>query len=342
MAIVRSEGKRCKYSGLLGCDSVWGCFVCAGRILAGYARDLNVLVEHHGFARTLLGSFTTRHYRDDDLGWLRKRQSQCFTDLLGGKGWGLVRKRFGIVGVVRAIDVTFGKASGFHAHLHPLFLLTHSHDGKAGRRELADINAQLFERWRSIVRRRMGEKYVPNADHGVLLKPCYRADYLVKMGVSLEVTGAFSKTAKNGNCSMLEVAIRAVDGDERFREVFRSYARGMKGAKFLTWSKGAKQVLEEVKHDGDEEALSEETLVATIPDETWRLVRGIPGARVELLEAGEDRGTEGVIKRIELWLGVEHAVRAGPALRPLRKIDRVLTLDFAAVGASASEIASRT
>ncbi len=331
--IVRTEDGRCKYSGLLCCDSVWGCFVCAGRILAAYASDLNVVVEHHGFARTLLGSFTTRHYRDDDLQWLRREQSRCFTELLAGKGWRLVRERFGIVGVVRAIDVTFGVASGFHAHLHPLLFLARSHEGKVGRRELAAINAELFKRWCSIVRRRMGEKYVPNEDHGVLLKPCYRADYLVKMGVSLEVTGSFSKTAKNGNCSMLEIAVRAADGDERFREVFRTYARGMKGAKFLTWSKGAKKVLKEARRDADE-PVHDETLVASIPNKVWRLIRGIPASKVELLEAGEDRGNEGVAQRIELWIGVEHAVRAGPALRHLAKADRVLALDFGTVRAS--------
>jgi hypothetical protein len=341
VSIVRAEGKRCKYSGLLRCDSVWGCFVCAGPILARYAADLNAVVEHHGFARTLIGSFTTRHDRDDDLRWLRREQSKCFTELLAGRGWGLVTERFGIVGVLRAIDVTFGEASGFHSHLHPLFFLKRSHEAEGGRRELAAINAKLFARWCGIVRRRMGEKYVPNEEHGVLLKPCYRADYLVKMGVSLEIAGAFSKRAKNGNYSMLELAARAAEGDEHLRAVFREYTHGMKGAKFLTWSKGAKALLERAKPKAEEQEPPEATVIATFPNEVWRLVRGIRNAKIDLLELAEDRGHEGVAERLTEWLGHDQTARAGPALRPLATTRHVLELDFTGAGSSSVAASSR-
>jgi hypothetical protein len=325
--IVRGDGKRCGYSGLLGCDSVWGCFVCAGKILAQYAGDLNAVVEHHGFNRTLLGSFTTRHFADDDLKWLRREQSKCFTELLAGKGWGLIKERFGVVGVVRAIDVTYGEASGFHSHLHPLFFLSKPHEGRTARKELADINARLFQRWCSIVRRRMGDRYVPNQDHGVLLKPCYRADYLVKMGVSLEITGTFSKRAKNGNVSILEVAIRACDGDTRAGDVFRRYARDMKGAKFLTWSKGAKELLEQARPPEPEEEETEKDVVASIPNDSWRLLRGIRDVKVELLEVAEEKGEDGVLERVTFYVGAGHITRAGP--RAVVKVDRVLALNYA-------------
>lgn len=343
--VVSDDGGRCSYRQVLQCDNVWGCFVCQGRILARYAADLTAAVEQHGISRTLLGSFTTRHFWPDDLKWLRQKQALCFRKLLGSKTWRLFRERFGIVGIVRSSEVTFGWINGFHAHLHPLFFMNENRYEQGARREIDALNEALFRVWCGIVRRVMGEKYVPDEKHGIVLTPCYRADYVVKMGVSLEVTGSFSKKGKNGNISMLEVATRAAAGDKRYCEVFRRYTHGMKGAKLLTWDKGAKEILDRARQpqrdqpDGAKDE-SGRRLVARLPLGLWRELRVIPGAKVTILERGEDGGIEAIRAYVGQALGPEHAHRVSAeraSLRPLHKTlarhveaaeRRILELDY--------------
>ena len=308
---------RCGWHGLLTCGSPWVCFVCMRPKCASDAADLNAMVTHHGFDRTLLGSFTVRHEREDTCGGeepgerlksFRRKLTECFTKLLQGKGWVKLQKRLGVVALVRAIDITYGESNGFHAHLHPLFLLKSKHSSRRGRDVVKRLSAALFVRWCGIVRRHMGERFVPSEEHGIVLKPCYKADYLVKMGLGLELTAGYAKRGKNGNMSMFQVAERIVAGEEHLRGVWRDYSAGMFRAKQLTWSKEATAILEAaLAKTPEKEAseLGEPTVLVSFDNEEWRVarrkLRGVNAAL--LMQAGEDGGKAAVRLSLTNLLG---------------------------------------
>lgn len=287
-----------RYSGLLTCGSVWECPTCATRIRAARATELEraldghdagVVVEHgrRKCRRAAMLTLTISHGLGDDLRGMRKALGDAYRGLTRGKQWAAWKRRAGVAGVIRCLEVTHGE-NGWHPHLHVLLLLDEpvrkAELGRGGEWSPA-WRSWLVERWTTMVRRYVGNDHAPAEPHGVSLKPLNRDTYLAKLG--LEMADPFAKGAKNGNRSPWQIA-----GDyarsrvAREGELWRAYCDGMRGAQQLCWSAGLKRRFG-IANLSDEALLEEEgvtKVVMRIPRDAWVVIRS-----VGVVVAGERR-----------------------------------------------------
>ncbi len=237
-------------SGVLSCGSVWGCPACAARICSHRGDEIKAAVERwregtraeqesiakgesSGIAGRVLSmlTLTVRHERGFELRKMRKGMAAAWRSLWQGRA-GVERKRaWGIKHSVRALEVTHGE-HGWHPHYHIALFQNRTHT--------ADDVAELTEAWANAVVKHLGGRYRPNA-RGVDVKPLNVTSYLTKLG--LEVASSAEKKGRNGSLSPWQIAQRAANGDARCVRLWREYAKAMKGARQLFWSRGARRAL---------------------------------------------------------------------------------------------------
>ena len=287
--IVRANG-RATIRGVMRCGSVWECPACSLAVKVRRAQEVVPAVNRHGTDRVYLLTLTVRHATGDDLRLTRQGVSGAWQRVQRGAPWGRFKDRMGIVGSIRALEVTHG-SNGWHPHLH-ILLFARKLDESA----LAAAQSFLSDRWKSAVSRELGASNAPLDEVGCRLDKCHRADYIAKIG--LEMTNPGTKSGRNGGRCPLQIARDFVEsGDDRDRATWAAYCRGMKGARMLTWSKGLREQAGLVEDESDEaiataDEASEaevETLL-TIPGRTWDQVRKVNGAACRLLDAADKGG----------------------------------------------------
>lgn len=244
---VEAGTGRTFFSGCIRCNSVWECPVCAPRIMAGRAEELQTLNDAHraaGGALYLL-TLTLPHDEGDALKPLRKQVSRAWSNVTRGAPWKRWRERLGIVGTVRALEVTHGR-NGWHPHLHvALYCAEVLADSVS--RELTEFFAR---QWRRYVTERTPEGKVyraPSAEHGVTLQPLASAQYLTKMGLAGELTLSNTKEGREGHRTPWQILrdltraafTKGETGEDR--QLWCEFARSIKGARQLTYSKGLRQ-----------------------------------------------------------------------------------------------------
>jgi hypothetical protein len=231
--------------------------------------------------------------------------------MIRGAPWKRFAKRVGLVGLIRALEVTHGPENGWHPHIHALVL--------TGRRldtaELSDAAMWLSERWQECVHRALGDEHRPDYAHGCDLRPCHSADYIAKLGLELTAPGR-SKRAKGQNRTPMEIAYDFVtEGRRRDSDLWNDFCESMYGARMLTWSNDLRKKLGMPAEVSDEElselAEAHEVLVL-IAGRDWDRLRDTPGARTALLEAAEREGLRGLTALATL-LGSGPLARASPA-----------------------------
>ena len=248
-------------------------------------------------------TLTVRHRYGDELAALRQGVANAWTRFINGAPWKLFRERVGFVGFIRALEVTHG-GNGWHPHLHVVLLVQ---DGAALAAELA----WLSERWQACVVRELGAAAEPDAAHGVDLRPCYRADYLAKLG--LEVTAPSGKGGRGGNRTPWQIAAdlcalphahdaRSAEeiADDRAQDAYlwTTWCEDMRGARMLTWSRGLRETAGLGKEVADEDLVEGEgpndRTVAMVPAAVWDRVRKVSGLAAQVLAVAETEGAVGV------------------------------------------------
>lgn len=316
--------------GLQTCASVHLCPVCAGRIRSRRADELDAYAtawEERGGGIVLV-TLTMRHFARQTLKTLVRAQSGAWRSAIGsaGRPWRRIQEQFGVVGYVRAWEVTHG-ANGWHPHYHVVLFLEQPWD--VDRAE--EFRAALYARWERALARAGG--YQVSADRAVRVDlPTHgtggqvarylmkRTDGRVTVRVGAEMTRADAKKGRSGRRTPFEILgdIRdqlasAQEGTEISRladvRLWRQYEEGSHGVRALHWSTGMEDrlaALVDLDQATDEEIAAEveEELepVAVIPSETWyRHVVGVPGRRVALVEAVERNGLPALKRLIKQW-----------------------------------------
>jgi len=106
------------YSGLMRCGNVWGCVICATKVLRRRAEQIKALfdVVHKAGGSAVMVTFTSGHSLGDKLVDLLARQKLALRRLQQWTGLRcLVRDRSGHV---VATEVTYSQAAGWHPHSH--------------------------------------------------------------------------------------------------------------------------------------------------------------------------------------------------------------------------------
>lgn len=311
---VQTRDGRAHFHGLMRCGSAWECPVCQVALKTARAGEVVEVIEWHagrfGSDSVAMLTMTLRHGIGDDFRALRRGLARAWKSVQGGKAWRVARDRYGIVGYIRALELTHGNKHGWHPHLHVVLL--------AERPLPEEFRCWVSARWQRAVLRWLGPEHVPNDRNGCDLRPCHETDYLQKLG--LEVS-APDKVARGGSRTPLQLLAAFVhDGDLDAFDLYRDYVISMKGAKMLTWSRGLKKAAGVGKRTDQEIVDGEdagETHVLTMTGEAWDLLRDVAGLKRELLRRSEENAPY-VVRE---WLG--QLTLWPPGMNPIVEIEEL-------------------
>lgn len=233
--------------GVETCGSVWSCPVCAGKIAEGRRQEVERCLDAHDQTGgdVFMAAFTMPHQYADSCSELRAMVSGTWKKLIAGKAWVNAKQRWGVIGLIRALEVTHGK-NGWHPHLHVLFLTSHLSDDQQ-----AEFHFWLRDRWIALLEKNTDQVRDDKTRAAMFTRAVdfRKADntktaggYVAKWGVDSELTKANVKFSKKGGRSPWQLIADAMNGDHHARMLFREYALGFKGARQLTWSKGLRDV----------------------------------------------------------------------------------------------------
>lgn len=284
-------GYRAHYRGILRCGSGWECPVCGCQIRAERSRQVEQAVEVWGLDRVAMMSNTVRHGLGHDLRTVRRGETLAYSRFTRGEPWKRFKARYGVRHTIRALEVTHGR-NGWHPHLHVQLFL----DRPLSEEELASAKAWLGERWARCVARELGAEHVPDAVHGVDLRPSRRGDYGFK--IALEMADHGTKRARRGYRTPWQIAADyAAHGTDTDACLWRNYCAGMRGAKMHEWSKGLREAVGVASEKAEQEIVDGEQMpedepVAVLEPSAWLLISSAGTAAVlAILEAAENAGT---------------------------------------------------
>lgn len=307
---VHRVNGRAEFRGLQTCGSPWECTTCAERIARENAELLNVAaaVTRRRGGGVYTATLTIRHSVTMELAPLNHALHGAWRRVLQGTPWQRTRKRYGLVGYVKAIEVTYG-AAGWHPHLHIGFYT----DRRLTKRELESFEQWLAARWRRfIIAQNPGVNIVPNTDAGVRIRKLHKDDYLAKFGLGGELAKGFVKRAGDRNRTPWQILydLSRGAGSQRDLWTWREYTLAMFREHPLRWSPGLKTALDLQREletwRADERADArlagrdlEDAHLLSIDGRTWAAhIAGEPLELelAELVESGADP------PQLELWL----------------------------------------
>jgi hypothetical protein len=113
------------YGGLQTCGSVWMCPVCSAKVSERRRELLAKAIAVHTAAggRVLLATYTFSHRRCDALSATLDGFLAAQSGMTRNRPYRRVVDRCGYVGSVSALEVTWGRANGWHPHRHTLLFL---------------------------------------------------------------------------------------------------------------------------------------------------------------------------------------------------------------------------
>lgn len=262
------------FSGLETCGSVWACPVCAAKIAARRAEELReVLAWATANGHTVaLFTVTMRHHMGQKLADLWDAETKAWQAVTSGRRWVRDRDSYGVLGFVRAFEVTYG-VNGWHPHLHVILVL----EGAVASGDVATLGHSMFSRWKAQLHR---EGYDVSANNGGLdIKTTAGSvdvelsRYLAK-SLAMEVTHGHAKTGKNGGLTPFQIAQAVFDtGDADLLARWHEWEEVSKGRRQITWSRHLRQLAaldaEQSDEDVAAEDLGDEDLVLIDSADWW-------------------------------------------------------------------------
>lgn len=274
------EFKTTSYAGLQTCGSVWACPVCAAKIAERRRAEIVAAMASHkatGGTVTLL-TLTTPHQRKDNLGDLLAMQSKALHRFWSDREVKKVMADMGLIGQIRALEVTHGRKSdhnnGWHPHYHVLLFCGSGVDlSRFNKAQITDWQVKLYMRWAACcVRAGLGE---PSYKHGIKLDDGNKAaKYVSKWGLEDEMTKGHTKKALHGETPFDFLRAYLADGtDKQAAALFKEFAETFKGKRQLHWSRGLKARF--AIEDASDEELTERVeeravLLGLITIDQWR------------------------------------------------------------------------
>lgn len=244
-------------TGLMVCGSVWVCPVCAGRVserrrgevarAVSWARDNGLSM--------VLATFTLSHAATDSLSDSLEALNAAYLSMRRRRDYASLQASYGLTHSIKALEVTWGEAHGFHPHLHVLYTVPAAVEASALRSDLAGA-------WLPSLR---GRGRSADQAHGVDVRATWGDvhKYVSKMGrrwgAEDEVTKANTKRGREVAGEVRRFTpfdlLRSVrdTGDPVHAERFREYAEAMKGRRQLRWSPGFRELVGLPKDATDEE-----------------------------------------------------------------------------------------
>ena len=266
-----SDGsRRGGYAGYQSCGSVWACSCCSERVNAERQAEVQQALEgwldpYQG-REVLFLTLTLRHRRKHGARDVWDSLSRAWTRLVNSRTWRDTKAAYGIVGHLRATEVTHG-ANGWHVHAHVLLFVDRRHgdlwaagsrwayapNGRLSSGTIGRLDGELFAAWAAAVDR---EDMSPSRAHGLDLRKVHRSDamahYFTKAtygheasSAASEVTLSAHKRGRVGNRTPFQVLADVTGSDvAEGRDpvedlaLWHEYERASKGRRQLVWSRG--------------------------------------------------------------------------------------------------------
>lgn len=300
------------YSGLMRCGNVWGCVICASKVLRRRGDQIGALFDavHAVGGSALMITFTSGHKVGDGLGDLLERQKHALRLMQQWSGFRALTA--GRSGQVVATEVTYSDRAGWHPHSHQAWFFP----GAAPDTEA--LAARLFGHWQTACAK-VGLQTLERARDGQRIGVDVRrawdaSEYLTKWGrerdwsLSAEVTAGRMKTGKGGSLTawgILEDAI--IRGkDSPAAALWIEYLRGTKGFHCVSLS-GARKLLKgfdlPTNYDdwSDANEAGEGEVIGTVSaDMFYRVVKA--GGLGRLLEGARSGGLPGLDAELQSFI----------------------------------------
>jgi hypothetical protein len=272
------------YAGLGVCGSVWNCPVCASKISERRRKELESVITQHrangGFVSML--TLTVRHTYQDDLQTLLERLTKAMTRFRTGKRYNNLRQKIGLVGTIRAFELTHGK-NGWHPHFHILLLY-----------EIRDDEYFMLSEFMKLWKLACEASGLESSPKGMSLQDADDAAYYAsKWGIDSEMTKSHAKRggAEKGRTPFDILRDYLVEPNPTDRRLFQTFATCFKGKQQLVWSRGLKAQFN--LQDLDDEAIAKQKeepadLLGMVPWQVWRLATTKRDLRETLLSLTED------------------------------------------------------
>jgi hypothetical protein len=349
---LRLSGGRAGFAGVSTCGSVWACPACAEKIQQTRRAELRrVMAEATRRGDTpVLITLTMRHTLGDRLAGLWDDLSNAWETVMRDGSYRRHREGLGLVGWVRAVEVTHGWVYGWHVHAHVLVVLR----GRRTQAEAEEFGELLWGPWSRYLTRKPGRapvrkgfdvrvgrgaserlgEYLAKATYGddVELVEHYRESY---EGLAAEATMSAHKHGKGDNRTPFGVLAevlasgmtRTADGrrllaaDERDVRVWHEWEKASRGRKQLTWSRKeySLRAYAELGEEKDDEQVAQEEIggddLLVLAPATWRAVRV---RSWELLDLAEDGGLGAVVDYLDAR-GLEWTTGRAAPPRPPRQ-----------------------
>jgi hypothetical protein len=248
-----------------------------------------------------------RHHAGQSLADCWEALSTAWAAVTSGKQWTTDTEQAGLVGWVRAVEVTHGR-NGWHVHVHALLVWRDWLDQV----DAEVIGERMWQRWTRALRRKGFDSLRDSGGLDVTmasLRPTADGsglhDYFVKL--AHEITGGQAKLAKGGGRTPFQLLAEAVEGLADEVDLWHEWERASQGRRQMVWSTGRRSLrqwaglgAEQTDEEIAEEELTGADLVLLAPD-SWRELRQEPDQVCELLEATERAGFDAATSLLDLW-----------------------------------------
>ena len=299
------EHKTASYSGLQTCGSVWRCPVCSAKIAERRRAEIIAAMEAHkamGGCVNML-TLTCPHQLKDNLDDLLQKQAKALNSFWSNRQSKAIFKEMGVIGQIRALEVTHGRKSGsnngWHPHYHVLQF------GGVGvdlvlfePAQMTDWQVRLYLIWaRCCVNAGLGH---PSYAHGLKLDDGAKAgQYVSKWGLEDEMTKGHTKKATHGETPFDFLRAYLADkNDKQAAALFIEFAQTFEGKRQLHWSSGLKKRYA-IGEKTDEELAEVQDdfarVLGTITLDQWRDVLAVDGRSKVLVLAAAD-GWDAVVR----------------------------------------------
>jgi hypothetical protein len=270
-------------SGVVTCAKVWSCPLCSAKILAGRQTEVEqILTAHTGNGGSIvMGTLTMRHHKGQGLAELWDGLSKAWSRVLASRGWRRWKQRLGLLGQIRAVEVTYGQ-HGWHVHIH-FFALVETAPSET---ELDAWRSEVVGLWANRLAK-LGFSAVEQAQDMKLLTVqgaiSELARYITK--ATYELTGA---GLKDGRSTSSRTPWRVLDGfaetgDLDDLDLWREFEAASGGRRQMTGMGQLRRALGLAEDDTeatDEDLAAEDEggdIVLRIEAESWRTLCAAPG-----------------------------------------------------------------
>ena len=259
------------YSGLMICGSVWICPVCAAKISEKRKNELFKATTVHKQAQGHLAmlTLTIRHKHSDALETLLEAFNEATKNMMTRKQYHEIRQEMGIVGRVKALEVTHGR-NGWHPHAHIVIFYENETN-------LKQMQKRMYKLWNAACKK-FGLSTTES--YGIDLQGAEHVQaYLSKHGswsIEQEMTKSHIKRGRESNMTPFDLLRDVLENDDDYsKALFREYASAFKGKRQLHWSRGLKDyfgVTDKTDEELAKEKVEQADLLGLLTSDQWRKV----------------------------------------------------------------------